>query len=162
GIEAILEDVTSMPEDRRMSFIHWLGDSQDPRAVNLLLPLLESQPTRFVVEIIDALERLGTIGAPQSIPALNHLIATTSNRSVKQRARTTLGHLTMYTPVGTELENSLQPLPFYEGHISFIDGTGSQLIMLSWQRPDGLIKAVNVLYQDSWGIKDCYGSDEME
>src|SRR5205085_11143313 len=45
---------------------------------------------------------------------------------------------------------------------SSIDGTGMQLILLSWQRPDGLLKCVNVLYQDQWGIKDCYGVDEMD
>ena len=36
------------------------------------------------------------------------------------------------------------------------------MVILSWQRPDGLLKGVNVLYQDEWGIKDCYGTDEME
>jgi hypothetical protein len=36
------------------------------------------------------------------------------------------------------------------------------MVMLAWQRPDGLLKGVNVLYQDEWGIKDCYGTDEME
>src|SRR5262249_42906039 len=34
--------------------------------------------------------------------------------------------------------------------------------MISWHRPDGLLKGVNVLYQDQWGIKDCYGTDGME
>jgi hypothetical protein len=34
--------------------------------------------------------------------------------------------------------------------------------MLSWLRSDGLLKSVNVLYQDQWGIKDCYGVDDME
>ena len=36
------------------------------------------------------------------------------------------------------------------------------MIMISWLRPDGRLKGVNVLYQDSWGIKDCYGTDEMD
>src|SRR5438270_742851 len=34
--------------------------------------------------------------------------------------------------------------------------------ILSMRRPDGLLKGVNVLYQDQWGIKDCYGTDEMD
>jgi len=55
-------------------------------------------------------------------------------------------------------QNQLQ---FHEARASFLDGTGSQMIMLSWRRPDGLLKGVNVLYQDQWGIKDCYGTDEM-
>ncbi len=36
------------------------------------------------------------------------------------------------------------------------------MIMVSWRRPDGLLKGVNVLYQDTWGIKDCYGTDDMK
>src|SRR5712691_9774733 len=55
-----------------------------------------------------------------------------------------------------------QQLPLHEARVSFIDGAGAQMMMLSWQRPDGLLKGVNVLYHDQWGIKDCYGTDEME
>lgn len=55
-----------------------------------------------------------------------------------------------------------QLLPLHQARVSFIDGSGAQMIMLSWRRPDGLLKGVNVLYQDQWGIKDCYGTDEME
>ena len=36
------------------------------------------------------------------------------------------------------------------------------MVMLAWKRSDGLLKGVHVLYQDIWGIKDCYGTDEME
>lgn len=52
--------------------------------------------------------------------------------------------------------------PLYDARVSFIDGAGAQMIMIAWQRPDGLLKGVNVLYQDDWGIKDCYGADDME
>ena len=53
-------------------------------------------------------------------------------------------------------------LPAHEARVSFIDGSGTQLIMLSWMRSDGLVKGVNVLTQDQKGIKDCYGVDEMD
>ena len=43
GVESVLEDVLTMPLDRRLGFINWLGNSQDPRATKLLLPLLENQ-----------------------------------------------------------------------------------------------------------------------
>jgi hypothetical protein len=35
------------------------------------------------------------------------------------------------------------------------------MVMLAWRRPDGLLKGVNLLCQDEFGIKDCYGTDEM-
>src|SRR5204862_8118383 len=84
---------------------------------------------------------------------------------LKQQARAVLGRLTMHSTPGTEdaaMDEARQhQLPLYEARASFIDGSGTQMVMLAWQRPDGLLKGVNVLYQDEWGIKDCYGTDEM-
>ncbi len=166
GVEAVLEDVLTMPMDRRLGFINWLGNSQDPRAEKLLLPLLENQSSKIVTATIDALEQLGPVAANQSIPALNYLLKNTSNRQLKQHARATLGRLTMYLTPGQEAalaEQSLQKQGLlHEARVSFIDGSGTQMVMIAWKRSDGLLKGVNVLYQDIWGIKDCYGTDEME
>jgi hypothetical protein len=166
GIESILEDVSSMPLERRLAFVFWLGSSNDPRAAHLLVPLLENQSSKVALAAIEALERLGTVAAHQAIPALNHLVDTTSNRLLKQSARAALGRLTMQSSPGVEdaamIEARQQSLPPHKARASFIDGSGAQLIMLSWQRPDGLLKGVNVLCQDRWGIKDCYGLDEVE
>ena len=166
GVETILEDVVSMPLERRFAFVGWLGSSSDPRAANLLIPLLENQSGKIVFAIIDALEQLGPIAVNQTIPALNHVIASSSNRQLKQHARAILGRLTMQSMLGTEdvtmMEARQQLLPVYEARVSVVDGSGAQLIMLSWSRKDGLIKGINVLYQDQKGIKDCYGVDEMD
>ncbi len=166
GVESVLEDILSMPLERRLGFVDWLGSSSDLRAASLLIPLLENQTSKIVVAAIDALEHLGSVAVSLSIPALNYLIAHTSNRQLKQHARTALGRLTMQSAPGTEdnamAEARQQLLRFYEARASFLDGTGAQMIMISWLRPDGRLKGVNVLYQDSWGIKDCYGTDEMD
>jgi len=166
GVESILEDVTSMPFERRLAFISWLGSSNDPRAANLLIPLLENQSSKDTAMVIDALEQLGPVAVQQTIPALNYVIASSSNREIKQKARATLGRLTMQSMIGIEdvamAESRHSHLPEYEARCSFIDGSGSQLIMLSWLRQDGSLKGVNVLYQEQWGIKECYGIDEIE
>jgi HEAT repeats len=166
GVESVLEDVLSMPVERRLGFINWLGSSQDPRAARLLIPLLESQSGKVATATIDALEQLGAIAASQTIPALNYVLTSSSNRQLKQQARAALGRLTMQSVPGAEdsamQQTLLQPQPLYEARVSFVDGSGTQMIMLSWKRSDGLLKGVNVLYQDNWGIKDCYGTDEME
>lgn len=165
GVEAILVDVASMPIERRLGFIGWLGNSHDVRATALLVPLLENQPTKIATAAIDGLEQLGPIALQQTLPALNHLLANTSNRTLKQHARAALGRLTMQSLPGAAdtalTEAREQQLPPYDARVSFIDGSGSQLIMLAWKRPDGLLKGINVLYQDEWGIKDCYGIDEI-
>ncbi|HEY0757207.1 MAG TPA: HEAT repeat domain-containing protein [Ktedonobacteraceae bacterium] len=160
GVESILEDVLAMPVERRMGFINWLGGSQDPRAVRLLLPLLENQSTRIVGAAMEALEQLGVAAAEESIPALNYLLSSSSNRQVKQQARAILGRLTMLSAPGVTLE-AQHELPLHEARVSFIDGSGAQMVMLAWRKSDGLLKGVNLLCQDEWGIKDCYGTDEM-
>jgi hypothetical protein len=166
GVESVLEDVLTMPMDRRLSFINWLGGSQDPRATKLLLPLLENQSSKIVTATIDALEQLGAVAAYQAIPALNYLLTNTSNRQLKQNARAALGRLTMYLTPDQEEAAMEQPLQkqelLHEARVSFIDGSGTQMVLLAWRRSDGLLKSVNVLNQDTWGIKDCYGTDEME
>ena len=166
GVESVLEDVLAMPMERRLGFINWLGSSQDPRAARLLLPLLENQSSKIVTATIDALEQLGAVAAYQTIPALNYLLANSSNRQLKQHARAALGRLTMYSVPGLEEaameQTNREQEQLYEARVSFMDGSGAQMVMLSWRRSDGLLKGVNVLYQDTWGIKDCYGTDEME
>lgn len=166
GIEAVLEDVLTMPLEKRLSFVEWLGSSYDPRAANMLIPLLESQQSKVIEAAITALEQLGTLAAPQSIPALNYLVSHTSNREIKQQARAALGRLTMQSAPGAAeaaLAGVSQPsLTFHSAYMSYIDGEGSQMLILSWQRPDGLIKGVNMLYKDRWGIKECFSADEVE
>ena len=166
GVETILDDVISMPVERRLGFIHWLGNSNDPRAVSLLIPLLVHQSGKVVMEVVDAMEQLGPIAVNHSIPALNYLIATSSNRQLKQHARAVLGRLTLQSMLGVEdamqMEAWRYQILVHEARVSSIDGSGTQLIMLSWVRPDGLIKGINVLSQDQKGIKDCYGVDEMD
>lgn len=164
GVQTILTDITSMPVERRLSFVEWLGSSNDPRAASLLVPLLEGQTGKMVSAVIDALGELGSVASQQAIPALNYLISNNSNRQLKQQARAVLGRLTMQSTLGTEdaaLEEARQHLPTYEAYASFVDGSGAQLVMLSWQRPDGLLKVFHIFVQDQWGIKDCYGVDDV-
>ncbi len=167
GVESVLEDILSMPLERRLGFVNWLGSSHDPRAAQLLIPLLENQSSKVVTAAIDALEQLGPIAVQQSIPALNYMVAHSSNRQMKELARAALGRLTMYSVPGvasatSQEDQSNHQLQFYEARVSFIDGVGSQMIMLAWKKPDNMLKGINILYQDQWGIKDCYGTDDMD
>src|SRR5438552_16406017 len=144
GVEAVLEDVLTMPLDRRLGFINWLGNSQDARATKLLLPLLENQSSKIVTATIDALEQLGPVAAYQSIPALNYLLTNPSNRQLKQHARATFARLTMYLAPGQEVapvEQFIQKQELlHEARVSFIDGSGTQMVLLAWRRSDGLLK----------------------
>lgn len=165
SVEAILSDVVDMPPPQRQAFIEWMCSCNDPRAVHLLIPLLEEQPVKIVLTVIKSLEKIGPAALKETLPALDHLVKTTTNRTIKQQARSALGHLTMLTRPG-EVETILsdaQALPFppHEARVSSIDSSGSQLILLSWKRPDGKLKGVNILCQEGIGIKDCYGIDAV-
>src|SRR5947209_4188660 len=102
GMESVLEDILTMPLERRLGFVNWLGNSYDPRAANLLIPLLENQSSKIVTAAIDALEQLGTVAAHQTLPALSYLVSHTSNRQLKEHARAALGRLTMHSAPATE------------------------------------------------------------
>jgi len=161
GVDAILQDVLSTPIEQRLAFIQWLGGSNDPRAAQLLLPIIEGQSGKVALEAINALEQLGTIANPQTIPALNYILATATNRQLKQSVRAALGRLTMQsTPGMVDAALTQQALSPHEARVSFVDGSGGQLLTLSWLRPDGLLKIVNVFLGEKEGVRECYGMVE--
>ena len=51
---------------------------------------------------MESLEQLGAAAAEESIPALNYLLTSSTNRQVKQQAHAALGRLTMQSTPGTE------------------------------------------------------------
>ncbi len=164
GVEVILQDILSTPIEQRLVFIQWLGESNDPRAAKILLPLIEGQSGKVALAAIKSLEQLGSLVSPQTIPALDAIMRATTNRQLKQSVRAALGRLTMQSVLGTAdtAAEALQLLPSYEARVSFIDGSGSQLLLLSWKRPDGLLKIVNVWLSDLEGIRACSGMAEMD
>ncbi len=163
SVEVILKDVVALPTEKRLSFVEWLGNSHDIRATYLLIPFLESQTGKVATAILEAFEQLGAIAAPRTIPALNYLLATNSNRQLKQSARTILGRLTMQSMPGAETSaiEARYTLAPHRALVSAIDGTGSQMIMLSWHLPSGSFKVLNIFMQDQIGIRDCFGLDDM-
>jgi hypothetical protein len=164
GVEAILNDFRVMPEDRQLGFITWLGNSGDPRAAYVLVPLLDLTPSKLVTAVIEALEELGGIAVIHTIPALRRFLGFTSNRQLKELARVTLRRLTeqlMIEPEEVKLMERRLSLPEHEARVSPLDSTGNQLIMLSWFRSDGMLQGVNLLVNASYGLKDCYSIDEL-
>jgi len=63
GIESILEDVLSMPVEKRLAFIGWLGTSNDPRAAKLLIPLLDNPSSKWWRRLLRPLEQLEAVAS---------------------------------------------------------------------------------------------------
>jgi hypothetical protein len=164
GIETILNDFRSMPEERQLGFIAWLGNSGDPRAAYVLVPLLDLTAYKLVVAVIEALEALGGLSVAHTIPALRRFLGSTYNRQLKDLARATLHRLTVQLMIESE-EFMLLDRRFsfgeYEARVSPLDSTGNQLIMLSWFRSDLMLQGVNLLISAGYGLKDCYSIDEI-
>jgi hypothetical protein len=164
GIETILNDFRSMPEDRQAGFISWLGNSGDPRAAYVLVPLLDLTSSKLVAAVIEALEVLGGLAVTQSIPALRRFLGFTYNRQLKELARATLERLTVQLMIEPEeliLMESSFTFCEHEARVSPPDSTGNQLIMLSWLRSDRLLQGVNLLINARSGLRDCYSIDEV-
>ena len=164
GIEAILNDFRVMPEDRQLGFITWLGNSGDPRAAYVLVPLLDLTASKLVTAVIEALEELGGVAVTHTLPALRRFLGLTSNRQLKELARATVQRLTeqlLIEPAELKLMEGRLALAEYEARVSPLDSTGNQLLMLSWLRSDGMLQGVNLLVNASDGLKDCYSIDEV-
>jgi len=164
GVETILNDFRGMPEDRQLGFINWLGNTSDPRAAYVLVPLLDLTTYKIVAAVIEALEALGGIAVTHTVPALRRFLGFTYNRQLKDLARATLERLTvqlMLEPEELTLMEKRGALCQYEARVSPLDSTGNQLIMLSWLRPDHMLQGVNPLINASSGLRDCYSIDEV-
>jgi hypothetical protein len=164
GIEMILNDFRVMSEDRQLGFITWLGNSGDPRAAYVLVPLLDLTSSKLVTAVIEALEELGGLAVTHTIPALRRFLAFTYNRELKDLARATIQRLAaqlMIEPEEFVLMEKRCSLAEHEARVSPLDSTGSQLIMLSWFRTDGMLQGINLLINANYGLKDCYSIDEV-
>ncbi len=110
---------------------------------------------------------VGWLGMSQDPRATKLLLPLLENQSTKVVLATIeslqqLGPIAAHQSIPALNYLQRQQEPLHEARVSFIDGAGAQMIIMSWKREDGLLKGVNVLFQDDWGIKDCYGTDEME
>jgi hypothetical protein len=164
GVETILNDFRTMSEDRQLGFIIWLGNSGDPRAAAILVPLLDLTTSKLVAAVIEALEVLGGLAVSHTIPALRRFLGFTSNRQLKDLARATIDRLTaqlMLEPEELVLMGKHLSFDEYEARVSPLDSSGNQLLMLSWLRSDRMLQGINLLINASYGLRDCYGIDEV-
>jgi hypothetical protein len=165
GIETILNDFRmTMSEERQLGFITWLGNSGDPRAVHVLIPLLDLTISKLVGAVIESLEQLGPLAVSSSIPALQRFIGFTNNRQLKDLAHAVIQHLAEQSQIEADefaMLNARHHFEQYEARVSPLDGAGNQLVMLSWLRPDRLLQGINLLINAGYGLKDCYSIDEI-
>jgi hypothetical protein len=125
-----------------------------------LLPLLETMvhhPQKTLAEL--GIEKLGTIQSFKAAQILSDINDSHPDKTLRKAARKSLYKL---RSAGIEVETSHKPLlgelkhERYKAMLSAVDGTGSQLIMLSEEMLAGDLHLLQVLVSDEKGIAECY------
>ena len=157
-VEMIVE---RMAPETQVALIEDLTELGDRRARLLLQALLQADDEEVVLAAIEGLDRLQDTTA---IPLLEELAHYGSGKKVQREARRVIGRLTMRASVKKESVKKARPseLPVHRCLLSTIDGNGTQMVVVTRQRPDGSFKLMNTMFNDHEGIKDCVGADMMD
>lgn len=149
-----------MPPETRVAFIEDLTEVGDQRARLLLQALLQTDDEEVILAAIEGLDRLQDTTA---IPLLEELAGYGPGEKVRRAAGRVAGRLTMRASGKKELLKKKPPeLPVHRCLLSTIDGNGTQIVIVTRQRPDGYLKMMNTMFNDHEGIKDCMGADMMD
>jgi len=125
-----------------------------------LLPLLEimaHDEHKTIAEV--GINRLGTIQSFKAAQILSNINDTHPDKKLRKAARKSLYKL---RSVGIEVEMSHKPLlreskhERYKALISAVDGTGTQLIVLSEEMLAGDLHLLQVIASEEKGITDCF------
>ncbi len=125
-----------------------------------LLPLLETMaycPQKTIAEI--GIGKLGTIHSFKAAQLLSDINDSHPDKKFRKAARKSLYKL---QSAGIEIETSHKPLlgeskhQQYKSLISAVDGTGTQLIILSEEMLAGDLHLLQVIVSDEKGITECF------
>jgi hypothetical protein len=161
--EQFLDNLDSDDEESRADVIESLAESNDDRALHLLLPLIHSSRPSTVSRVVWALERLGNGAA---LAPLKELAEHGPRGRIRQEARAAYGRIMMrastaHTP-GYHRPGATAGFPVYRACATLLDQHGDQAIIVARMRPaDGFLKTLTIHTSDTAGIKECYGVDMM-
>lgn len=152
--------VEKMAPEAQVALIEDLTELGDQRAHLLLQALLQMDDEEVILAAIEGLDRLQDTTA---IPPLEELARYGPSKKVQREARRVAGRLTMRASM-KESAKKAKPseLPVHRCLLSTIDGNGTQMVIVTRQRPDGSLKLMNTMFNDHEGIKDCMGADMMD
>jgi hypothetical protein len=150
-----------MAAETQVAFIRDLAELGDQRVRLLLQALLQTDDEAVILAAIEGLDRLQDTTA---MPLLEELADYGPGKKVQREARRVAGRLTMRASVRKESVKKAKPseLPVHRCLLSTIDGNGTQVVIVTRQRPDGSLKLMNTMFNDHEGIKDCVGADMVD
>jgi hypothetical protein len=164
-VEALLEVMDEYPPEMLEFYIRdALAPLADRRLLLMLTALLHIEHDDAIAATIDAIERMKE---PATIPFLEERAQYDPSRQVRHAAENAALRLrTRIGDPGDEPPPWITPpsLPLIHCLLCTIDGSGGQVLIVAHEQPDGDLQALDMMFNDHEGIKDCFSAvvDEEE
>lgn len=158
-----LDFVNSLSDNDRKILVESLGDdySSDDLA-NILNPLFLYSPTSKLGKI--AIEILGTTKSQLALHALSEGLEFIDDEETITLIKKNISKLKI---AGVREDNAIEFYKSilsskpYQAYASYPDGHGNQALIFSREREDGTIQIVAVVINDTDGLVDCFGFNEI-
>jgi len=146
-----------------MLLVQSLGDDySSDNLANILNPLVLYQPdTELGLASIDI---LGSTKSQLALHALSDVLGFTSDEEVISAVKKNISKLKI---AGVREDNSIEFYKSvlsskpYESYTSYPDGHGNQALIFSRERDDDTLQFVAIVINDTQGIVDCFGFNEI-
>ncbi len=158
-----LDFLEALPYEDKVTLVQSLGDDySDDALANILIPVFLHDPTSRIAKI--ALEILGKTRSQLALHALEEAMEFADEDIIPAIKR----NISTLKLSGVREDNSIdfykdvlsESRP-YECYTSYPDGHGNQALIFSREREDETIQFLAVVANDTWGIVDCFGFNQI-
>lgn len=158
-----LDFLEALPYEDKVTLVQSLGDDySDDALANILIPVFLHDPTSRIAKI--ALEILGKTRSQLALHALEEAMEFADEDIIPSIKR----NISTLKLSGVREDNSIdfykdvlsESRP-YECYTSYPDGHGNQALIFSREREDETIQFLAVVANDTWGIVDCFGFNQI-
>ena len=158
-----LDFLEALPYEDKLTLVESLGDDYSEDALaNILIPLFVHDPTSRIA--IVALNILGKTKSQLALHALNEVLEYADEDIVPAIKR----NISTLKLSGVREDNAIEfykevlsESKPYECYTSYPDGHGNQALIFSREREDETIQFLAVVTNDTWGIVDCFGFNQI-
>lgn len=158
-----LDFLEALPYEDKVTLVQSLGDDySDDALANILIPVFLHDPTSRIAKI--ALEILGKTRSQLALHALEEAMEFADEDIIPAIKR----NISALKLSGVREDNAvdfykevLSDSKPYECYTSYPDGHGNQALIFSREREDETIQFLAVVANDTWGIVDCFGFNQI-
>lgn len=158
-----LDFLEALPYEDKLTLVQSLGDDYSEDALaNILIPVFLHDPTSRIAKV--SLEILGQSKSELALHALNEALEFADEDIIPSIKR----NISALKLSGVREENVedfykdvLSDSRPYECYTSYPDGHGNQALIFSREREDETIQFLAVVINDTWGIVDCFGFNQI-